>query len=602
MLPMLIAIVASVSYAAAEGEHVLIFPKDRVVGTVQARWETGNYREVPWRPDHNGGWTILSNATKAVNVRNDTLLKLTLSGHDLNFLRDLDADDLFYLDCRFQELTNDDVTPIASLTGLRALDLSDNPGLTGAALGQLGALSNLEWLDFDRNSIADLPPGAIEQFPMLCSIAGHFKNYADDVLRQLGSLQDIEFICIKAGVVTEEGLRHLSGKTSLHGLVLDNVELTASALAALDAAPNLVYLDLRKNASLTDEALAKLAAFPSLRHVNLENCSITDAGVALLVDNPALEEVFLSNTQVTEACLESLAKLPVLHTIKLVETGVTETQAAGFVANLATRDGYAVPPQRSSNPRAPRIGIVMSHFTATGPHWIQRPYGYSNQVSSETARALDEANYDVFAVIEPGTEFMGELPGILRENGLTDKIVDGFDAGSLSQLDAVFLCACNNMKDEMLSALDTSIQQGLGMVRVGSFGNVTPGASDPRVEKLLGLQQAEFTWQGFRTSACPIVEKHAILGKLPVGATFVLNTLNGTRAEAGLVEGATLLIKAPSDYPETFPVLYVRDHGKGRIVNCQWHRPLQPGIPFPGYTYYIRALNWVSRRGENTVW
>ncbi|MCC6695412.1 MAG: M48 family metalloprotease [Candidatus Hydrogenedentes bacterium] len=602
VLPLLVAFVSSVSSAQELPERVLYFPEDRSVGTVQGRWAQQDYGEVPWRPDHNAGWTNLGDARGLVTVPENVVVKLTVAGRDLSYLLDLDPDAVFYLDCRFKELTNDDVAPIAALTGLRALDLSDNPGLTGEALGQLGGLQELEWLDFDRTPISDLPPGAIEQFPNLRYIAGHFQHYADDVLRQLGGLPEIEYVCIKAGVVTADGLRHLGGKSTLRGLVLDNVELTDEALAALDSVPNLVYLDLRKNPSLTDEGLRHLAALPNLTHLNLEKCQITDIGVAHLVNNRALQEIYLSNTPVTEASLVSLSALPALQTVKLVETSVTEAQAAEFTAKLASRTGVPVPPQQSSNPDAPKVGIVMSHFTATGPHRIERPYGYSNQVSSEAARAFDEANYDVYAVIEPGTQLMGELPGILRENGLTDKTVDGFNPNALGRLDAIFLCGCSNMRNEMLEALDVTIQQGVGLIYVGTLGTLTPGESDPAVEKLTGLQDSLYTWQGFRDSACPVIERHPILGDMAVGSLFNLNTLNGSRAEFGTLQDATVLIDAPADYPDNYPVLYVRNHGQGRIVGCQWHRPLQPGIPFPGYTFYIRALNWAAHRDPDAVW
>jgi hypothetical protein len=334
----------------------------------------------------------------------------------------------------------------------------------------------------------------------------------------------------------------------------------------------------------------------------LEKCQITDTGVANLANNRALEEIYLSNTPVTEACLSSLIALPALHTVKLVETGVTEAQAVEFTSNLASRAGYDVAPQQSSNPNAPKVGIVMSHFTATGPHWIARPYGYSNQVSSEAARALDEANFDVYAVVEPGTEFIGELPGILRENGLTEKIIDGFNPNDLLKLDAVFLCSCANMKGEMLESLDAAIRGGVGFVLVGTMGVVTPGPADPLVEAITGLNGAEYTWHGFQDSVCPVVESHPILGDMASGSSFTLNTLNGCRAESGMASDAVELIEGPSGYPESYPVLYVRNYEQGRIVGCQWHRPLQPGIPFPGYTFYIRALNWAAHRDVDAVW
>lgn len=601
-MPLLIACFTSLTGAAVLPERDLYFPEDQSVGAVQGRWVKEDYREVPWRPDHNAGWTQLSAARGLVSVPADALVKLTVAGTDLRFLDALDPDAVYFLDCRFQKLTNDDAAPIAAMTGLRALDLSDNPNLTGEVLGTLAGLQDLEWLDFDRSPIDGLPPGALRQFPNLRYVAGHFGVYADDVLHDLGELPNIEFISIKAGTVTPEGLRALSGNRTLRGLVLDNVELSDETLAALNAVPQLVYLDLRKNPNLTDRGLAHLSAMPGLTHLNLEYCSISDEGVAVLAANRKLEDLSLANTPVTEACLNALLAMPALRSVKLVETGVAEGQAAALTAQLATRAGYDVPAQQSSNPDAPKVGIVMSHFTATGPHWIQRPYGYSVQVSREAARALDQANFDVYAVIEPGTEFMGELPGILRENGLTNKIINGYEPESIEQLDVVFSVTVYNAQVEMLEALSVAVQNGVGMVNVGSLGTVNPGNDHPAVERLTGLTNGSMGWMGFQDAHCPVVSAHPILGNIDLGSVITVNPLDGARGEFDTSQDHTVLCAAPADFPQDFPCLYVLNHGQGRIVRAQWHRPLQPGIPFPGYTFYIRALNWAAHRDVDAVW
>jgi hypothetical protein len=598
-LPIAVTMVPGV---AASTDHYLHFPHDRIVGTVFARWIAINYEEVPWRPDHNAGWTKLSDAKGVVKIPDGTQVKLTVAGRDLTFLYDLDPDSIFFLDCRFRMLTNDELAPIAYLRGLRGLDLSDNTNLTGEALLQLGSLSELEWLDVDRTPMNGLPSGAVEQFPELRYVAGHFGDYGDQVLSEAGNLAHLEYFCTKTKKVTADGLSHLAGKESLRALVLDNVQLTDDALGTLHSLPNLSFLDLRKNPNLTDEGLGHLAEFQNLTHLNLEYCGITDAGVSRLANNIALEQIYLANTPVTELSLDTLVSLPSLHTLKLVETNIPEAKAMEVSQLVASRDGYFVPAQRSSNPDAPKIGIVMSHFTATGPHRIDRPYGYSNQTSNETARALNEANFDLYAVIEPGTERMGELPLLLREHGLAEKTIDGFNPDELSQLDAIFICACANMRNEMLVALDIALSRGVGLVSVSSIGVLTPGESAPAVERITGLQQAEYTWRGFQDSTCLTTSKHPILGELPKGTPFALNTLNGCRSASGTVVDGVVLMRAPQGYPTTFPVLYVRNHGNGRVVFCQWHRPLQSGLPYPGYTFYVRALNWVAQREVDTTW
>jgi Leucine-rich repeat (LRR) protein len=601
VLPLALALATTTSSANSIPERVLRFPHNYSVGTLYGRWSDRSYRKVPWMPDHNEGWTVLGPAKGEVAIPENTNVKLTIGTTNLGFLRDLDPDALYYLDCRYKELRDEDIAPVATLTQLRALDLSDIGSLTGACLGKLGALENLEWLDFSRTPIGGYTSGSIAQFPNLKFFSGHLNDQADGILREVGDLTGIEFLCVKAATLTPEGLHHLNEKTTLRGLILDNVQLTDETLGALGAASNLLYLDLKKN-PVTDEAVAMLNAFPRLTHLDLENTAITDAGVEYLVGNSTLEQIFLSNTNVTDACLEVLASLPSLQTIKLVETGVSEERAGAFALGIGARPGNKVAPQRSSNPDAPKVGLVMSHFTATGPHWISRPYGYSNQETEDSARALNEANYDVYAILEPGTAGLGELPGILHKHGLTTKVVDCSDANALAQLDVIYVCSLTNVQSGMLVALDSAIQAGTGLVNVATMGNVTPGDLNPMIERITGLERPTYTWGGFQESKCPVLVSHPILGNLKPGAMFTLNTLNGSRSESGVVRDATILLGTPANYPETYPVLYVRDHGKGRIVRAQWHRALQPGIPFPGFSFYVRCINWAAHRDVDVVW
>ena len=601
VLPFAVTLYSNLSHAQELPERVLRFPSDRSVGTVYGRWADEDYRTVPWMPDHNEGWTVLAPARGDVVVPENTLVKLTVGTTDLAYLRQLDPDAVYFLDARYQKLTDEDIAPIGTLAGLRALDLSDATHLSGACLGQLGALTELEWLDFQRTPIDGLPLGAIAQFPALQFVAAHFKHYGSQAIEEIVAIDQIAYVCIKESSLHAGDMERLSGMDSLRALILDNVQLTNAAFESLRTAPNLLYLDLKKN-PLSDDVLADFDRFPRLRHLDLENTGVGDAGVAYLRDNPTLQQIFLSNTPVTEDALPTLASLPALRAVKLVETGVSDAQAGVLAATLSSRPGNQVRPQQSSNPDAPRVGLLMSHYTATGPHWISRPYGYINQETDSIARALNEANFDVYAVVEPGTEVLGELPGILHAFGLSQKTVNGFDTEALEMLDVVFLSSVSNVHVAMLEALDTAIRNGVGLVNVSTLGVVNPSENHPLLESITGIEHARYTWQGFKDSTCPILHQHPILGGLKVGTTFTVNTLNGCRTESGVVHDATILLGTPADYPETFPVLYVRNHGQGRVVRAQWHRPHQPGIPLPGFTFYVRCINWAAGRDANAVW
>lgn len=118
----------------------------------------------------------------------------------------------------------------------------------------------------------------------------------------------------------------------------------------------------------------------------------------------------------------------------------------------------------------------------------------------------------------------------------------------------------------------------------------------------MALPQYQYTWRGHTEVACRVLQAHPILGNSRQGDVFQLRSPDGYCSGTGLPQDATILLDTPADYPETFPVLYVRNHGQGRVVRAQWHRPHQPGIPLPGFTFYVRCINWAAGRDADAVW
>jgi len=591
------------SSASERTGAALHFSDLRSIGMVQARWEDDlRPMGTPWLAEYTTGWTVLDEARGEVKVPRGAQVKLSIARTDLSGLRDFPPDAIYFLDARYRDLTDNDLAPIGHLSGLRALDLGENLyNLHGPGLATLSNLKDLEWLNIHGSPVESLPENAIRQFPRLQYLAGIFREHTGQALREAADLEYLEYLSMKSGgPVLADDLGRLSGKASLRGLALYNLGLTDEVVGALVAIPNLAYLNLSEN-KLGDGAMATIAQMTELRHLDLHNTGITDAGVTHLSSLKQLETINLSFTSITEACFASLDEMPSLRAVNFIGTQVSDTAAAAFMQRLAQGSTPDGPVQHSSNPDAPRIGLLMSHFTRTGPtmpDYLYGNYTYGNQESATLANALNEANFDVYAIIEPGTEFLGELPLILQDAGLATKLVDGTRAAALLELDAVLTCAAFNLSGELLAAFGEAIEGGLGLVSIAAFGDNLPGSFDSRVTALTGLHGSEYVNQGCQDSTVTVLQGHPIFGNTAIGTAGNVRTLVGP---AGAIDGAVLL-GAPSNYPDDFPALYVRNHGAGRIVRAQWHHPMQPGLPFPGHTLYIRALNWAAGREADTVW
>jgi len=140
------------------------------------------------------------------------------------------------------------------------------------------------------------------------------------------------------------------------------------------------------------------------------------------------------------------------------------------------------------------------------------------------------------------------------------------------------------------------------MVSISGIGVVSPGSQHPAVEKLTGIEQGTYAWRGFTDSPCEVANSHELLGDLQKGATILISTVNGAKTTGNLSRDAIVLLMDLGSLPETFPVLYTRNYGKGRVVRAQWFQLLQPTLPISGYTFYIRAINWAAKRDVDSVW
>jgi hypothetical protein len=258
--------------------------------------------------------------------------------------------------------------------------------------------------------------------------------------------------------------------------------------------------------------------------------------------------------------------------------------------------------QSSSNPDAPKVGVLMSHFSATGESRIGKPYGYFHQFSRELVRMLDEANFEVYAVLEPDTALLGELPSMLQEMELQGKTIDSSDVDGLSTLDVVLTSQACSLGASTLSGLNGAVKKGTGLVMLGGIGSIAPGAHLPSVVELTGLEGGSYAWGGGEMLACKVVNEHPILGDIKQGTELMLEQISGILATTETIASGKTLVAGPADFPSGFSTIYVRNHGSGRVVGLQWFALVHPGLPFGQYGIYLRSINWAAKRDVESVW
>jgi len=113
--------------------------------------------------------------------------------------------------------------------------------------------------------------------------------------------------------VTDAGLKHLKGVTSLRALQLANTQVTDAGLKHLKGLTDLYGLDLNRT-QVTDAGLKHLKGMTSLRTLQLNQTQVTDAGLKHLKGMTSLRMLQLYSTQVTQAGVDDLkTALPLLE-------------------------------------------------------------------------------------------------------------------------------------------------------------------------------------------------------------------------------------------------------------------------------------------------
>ena len=118
------------------------------------------------------------------------------------------------------ETTNEDLEPLAALSGLKSLDLSRTK-ITAGGLAPLAGLTRLTSLSLAQTGIVDDDLAQLRRLKNLAHLDLGNTAVGDAGLEHLGSLAALESLRLGGTNVTEAGLEHLGGLPRLKWLRLD---------------------------------------------------------------------------------------------------------------------------------------------------------------------------------------------------------------------------------------------------------------------------------------------------------------------------------------------------------------------------------------------
>jgi Leucine-rich repeat (LRR) protein len=234
-------------------------------------------------------------------------------------------------------ITDAGLTSLAGLVHLELLDLHGT-AITDAGLTHLKGLRGLRRLNLMGAEVTDAGLETILGFRELEELNLYRTKVSNAGLARLAELRHLREVDLRYSRVTRAGVETLTAalpavrvrfaESSARAEPPAGVEKLAPAewLEKLGAKlarerGEVVEISLAR-AAVRDGGLAKLAAFPKLRKLNLSATEIGDTGMAHIAALPELRELNLNSTAVSAAGLRQLQRLGALHTLEIRNTYV----------------------------------------------------------------------------------------------------------------------------------------------------------------------------------------------------------------------------------------------------------------------------------------
>jgi len=138
---------------------------------------------------------------------------------------------------------------------------------------------------------------------------------------------------IPVSPITDAGLVHLKGLTQLMHLDLSGLPITDSGLDALTDLPQLVSLYLNRT-KIKGEGLARLKSLRSLVLLYLDDGELTDSGASVLAGASSLQLLSVRGVPLTAKGLKGLTALPRLQQLDLTGCGLLDEEVESLKASV----------------------------------------------------------------------------------------------------------------------------------------------------------------------------------------------------------------------------------------------------------------------------
>lgn len=416
--------------------------------------------------------------------------------------------------------TEADGKHLTRLTGLLSLTLHGVHVTDEALTGFQDAKElKLESLILAETQITDVGLEHLKGLTTVQTLSLKGAKITDTGLAYLRSMTKLHTLDLSDTKITDAGLAQLKGLNQLQKLVLSGTKITDGGLEYLEGLRGLQELSL-KSTQVTEEGLEHLKGLTGLRRLFLSSTQISDKGLICLQNLNELEVLILDNTQVTDAGLGHLKGLSRLQSLGVCNTRITDTGLAHLRSLSRLQELYAGDTQITDAGLAHIQGLTgLRQLSLYGTKITDAGLAYFTRLTGLESLDLPDGLTDA------GLEHLKGLTGL---QSLTSGEARVTDAGlahirNLNGLRKLELWGNNQITDaglenlRGLTLLDTLILENTQITGAG-------------LDYLAGMTQL---WQ-FQLPGAPLTDKG--LEHLKSLTTVRTLSLNGTKiTDAGLL-------------------------------------------------------------------
>lgn len=224
-------------------------------------------------------------------------------------------------------MTDDDLPPLAKVSTLESLDVTDNDKITGSGFANFSNSEKLQSLELSGTGCTDSSLAPVGKMSHLRSLNLTRTKVTDEGLAHLTSASSLSSISLPE-TFRGKGFVHLGKLKELYSIELPNNPLVTGKGVQHLADSNISHLQLKRT-GITDAGMRDIAKLKKLRYLYLPDYGmdstsedgkatlwtdlqaerLTDEGLKHLADIPELDNLYVSGGGVTDKGVEQLASL-----------------------------------------------------------------------------------------------------------------------------------------------------------------------------------------------------------------------------------------------------------------------------------------------------